>query len=37
VGGWGLGAHLPLVAIFGMFCVPLLIAATAAYSVKRAG
>jgi AAHS family 4-hydroxybenzoate transporter-like MFS transporter len=37
LGGWGLGAHLPLLAIFGMFCVPLLIAATAAYSVKRAG
>jgi len=33
IGGWALGQHWPLVAIFGLFCLPLLIAATAAAKV----
>jgi MFS family permease len=32
IGGWALAAKLPLVAVFGIFCVPLLIAA---FSVRR--
>lgn len=34
IGGWALGLKLPLVAIFGLFCVPLLIAAFAARAIK---
>lgn len=34
IGGWALGQHWPLVAIFGLFCLPLLIAAWAARSVS---
>ena len=34
VGGWAIGQGLPLVAVFGIFCVPLIIAATAALNVR---
>lgn len=34
LGGWALGQQLPLVAVFGIFCLPLLIAAIAARSVQ---
>jgi len=34
LGGWALGMQWPLVAVFGMFCVPLLIAAGAAASIR---
>jgi predicted MFS family arabinose efflux permease len=33
VGGWALSAQLPLIAVFGIFCVPLLIAAASARAV----
>ncbi len=33
IGGWALSQKLPLVAVFGIFCVPLLIAAAAASRV----
>ena len=33
IGGWALGAKLPLVAVFGFFCLPLVIAATCARAV----
>jgi MFS family permease len=36
VGGWALAQHLPLVVVFGIFCVPLAIAALAARSVRFA-
>ncbi|NBC36546.1 MFS transporter [Novosphingobium sp. FSY-8] len=34
LGGWALGMHWPLVAVFGLFCAPLLIAAMAAALVR---
>lgn len=34
VGGWALGMNWPLVAVFGLFCVPLLIAAGAAAGIR---
>jgi MFS family permease len=37
VGGWILGMDWPLVAVFGVFCVPLLIAAAAARKVRLHG
>ncbi len=36
VGGWALAEHLPLITVFGIFCVPLLIAALAAKSMTFA-
>jgi MFS family permease len=36
IGGWALAQHLPLVAVFGIFCAPLAIAALAAQSVRFA-
>lgn len=37
IGGWALGQHWPLIAIFGLFCGPLLLSAWAAASVGRKG
>lgn len=34
IGGWALSQHLPLVAVFGMFCAPLLLAALLARLVR---
>jgi len=34
VGGWALGMNWPLVAVFGLFCVPLLIAAAASIGIR---
>lgn len=34
LGGWGMGAGLPLAAVFGMFCVPLLATAAAALMIR---
>ncbi|MFM5886264.1 MAG: MFS transporter [Novosphingobium sp.] len=36
IGGWALSQHWPLVAVFGIFVVPLAIAATGALAVGRA-
>lgn len=36
IGGWALGQHLPLIAVFGIFCVPLMIAAIAVRSIRFA-
>jgi predicted MFS family arabinose efflux permease len=34
LGGWALGQNLPLIAVFGIFCVPLLIASIASASIR---
>jgi len=34
IGGWALGVKLPLAAVFGIFCVPLIIAALCARGVS---
>jgi MFS transporter, AAHS family, 4-hydroxybenzoate transporter len=34
VGGWSLGAGLPLIAVFGIFCLPLLATAAAATAIR---
>jgi hypothetical protein len=34
LGGWALGQNLPLVAVFGIFCVPLFVAAIAAAAIR---
>jgi MFS transporter, AAHS family, 4-hydroxybenzoate transporter len=34
VGGWSLGAGLPLIAVFGIFCLPLLLTGAAAMSIR---
>lgn len=34
LGGWALAAHLPLVAVFGIFCLPLTLAALSAARVN---
>ena len=34
IGGWALAAHLPLVGVFGIFCVPLLVAALAVRRIR---
>ncbi|MBC2666843.1 MFS transporter [Novosphingobium flavum] len=36
IGGWALAAHLPLVAVFGIFCIPLLIAAASVRTIRFA-
>jgi MFS transporter, AAHS family, 4-hydroxybenzoate transporter len=35
VGGWALSQNLPLITVFGIFCVPLVIAAMAALRIGR--
>lgn len=35
LGGWALGQHWPLVAIFALFCGPLLIAALSTAGVGK--
>lgn len=35
LGGWALGRHWPLVAVFGLFCAPLLVAALSAAGIRR--
>ncbi len=34
MGGWALGHRWPLVGVFGIFCVPLIVAATCARAVR---
>jgi MFS transporter, AAHS family, 4-hydroxybenzoate transporter len=34
IGGWALSQHLPLVAVFGIFCIPLTIAAVSARRIS---
>lgn len=34
MGGWALDAHLPLVGVFGLFCLPLVVASLAARQVR---
>jgi MFS transporter, AAHS family, 4-hydroxybenzoate transporter len=34
IGGWALSQHLPLVAVFGIFCIPLTIAAVSARGIS---
>jgi hypothetical protein len=36
IGGWALTQHLPLVMVFGIFCVPLTIAAISARNISFA-
>jgi len=35
IGGWAIGLSLPLVAIFGMFCVPMLITGLCALAIRE--
>lgn len=34
IGGWALGAGLPLVAVFGIFCLPMMAAGSAAMALR---
>lgn len=35
IGGWAIGLSLPLIAIFGMFCVPMLITGLCALAIRE--